>query len=118
MHASYLQGAGRPNHQYSLLPNSGPNAQVDFEGDFPIEGAKEVATLMTRYASRPLRLWAAAQQQRLAAEQQAKKGGGSSGSSGSSSSSSSGSGGRVAAAGRLRIVGGTGLTVEPVKVLS
>jgi len=90
--------------------------QVDFEGDFPIEGAKEVATLMTRYASRPLRLWAAAQQQRLAAGQQDKKGGSSSGSGGSSSSS--GSGGRVAAAGRLRIVGGTELTIEPVKVLS
>jgi hypothetical protein len=42
-------------------------AQVDFDGDFPIEGAKEVTTLMTRYVSRLLRLWAAAQQ--AAAEQ-------------------------------------------------
>ncbi|PRW45202.1 ATPase of the AAA+ superfamily (ISS) [Chlorella sorokiniana] len=85
--------------------------KVDFEGDFPIEGAKEVATLMTRYASRPLRLWAAAQQQQLAAQQQAaKKGGGSDG--GSSS-------GGVAAAGRLRVAdGGMELTVEPAKALS
>lgn len=87
--------------------------QVDFEGDFPIEGAKEVATLMTRYASRPLRLWAAAQQQRLAAEQQwAKKGSG-----GGKGSNISGS--EVAAAGRLRIAdGGMELTVEPAKALS
>ena len=87
--------------------------QVDFEGDFPIEGAKEVATLMTRYASRPLRLWAAAQQQRLAAEQQrAKKGGG-----GGKGSNISGS--EVAAAGRMRIAdGGMELTVEPAKALS
>jgi hypothetical protein len=38
--------------------------QVDYEDDFPIEGAKEVDTLLTRYVSRPLRLWTEAQQQR------------------------------------------------------
>lgn len=31
--------------------------QVDFEGGHPIEGAKEVSTVMTRYVSRALRLW-------------------------------------------------------------
>ena len=31
--------------------------QVDFEGKYPIEGAKEVGTLMTRYISRVLRPW-------------------------------------------------------------
>lgn len=31
--------------------------QVDFEGPYPIEGAKEVGTLMTRYVSRALRPW-------------------------------------------------------------
>jgi uncharacterized protein YlxW (UPF0749 family) len=44
--------------------------QVDFDGAFPIEGAKEVGTLLTRYASRPLRQWTADQQQQ--AEQQKK----------------------------------------------
>jgi hypothetical protein len=29
--------------------------QVDFEGAYPIEGAKEVSTLMTRHVSRALR---------------------------------------------------------------
>ena len=29
--------------------------QVDYDGAFPIEGAKEVATLMTRYVPRALR---------------------------------------------------------------
>lgn len=32
-------------------------AQVDFDGAYPIEGAKEVGTLMTRYVSRALRPW-------------------------------------------------------------
>lgn len=35
--------------------------QVDFEGAYPIEGAKEVATLMTRYVSRALRTWSSQQ---------------------------------------------------------
>ena len=35
--------------------------QVDFNGDFPIEGAKEVQPLMTRYVTRALRTWVAAQ---------------------------------------------------------
>lgn len=66
---------------------------------------------MTRYASRPLRLWAAAQQQRQAAAQQAKKGSG------------GGGGGSVSKgavpAGRLRIAdGGLELTVEPAKALA
>ena len=30
---------------------------MDFDGEYPIEGAKEVATLMTRYVSRALRPW-------------------------------------------------------------
>lgn len=33
--------------------------QVDFEGRYPIEGAKEVKTLMTRYVTRAMRLWVA-----------------------------------------------------------
>ena len=32
-------------------------AQVDFDGQYPIEGAKEVGTLITRYVSRALRAW-------------------------------------------------------------
>ena len=32
-----------------------PPRQVDYDGAFPIEGAKEVATLMTRYVTRALR---------------------------------------------------------------
>lgn len=35
--------------------------QVDFDGEYPIEGAKEVGTLMTRYVSRALRAWSAPQ---------------------------------------------------------
>ncbi len=35
--------------------------QVDYEGPYPIEGAKEVSTLMTRYISRTLRAWSAQQ---------------------------------------------------------
>lgn len=31
--------------------------KVDFDGDHPVEGAKEVATLMTRYVARALRVW-------------------------------------------------------------
>ncbi|KAI3426218.1 hypothetical protein D9Q98_008594 [Chlorella vulgaris] len=46
-------------------------SKVDFDGAFPIEGAKEVGTLLTRYASRPLRQWTADQQQH--AEQQKKQ---------------------------------------------
>ena len=33
------------------------DAQVDFDGDHPVEGAKEVGTLMTRYVNRAMRLW-------------------------------------------------------------
>ena len=35
------------------------HAQVDFEGRYPIEGAKEVKTLMTRYVTRAVRMWVA-----------------------------------------------------------
>jgi hypothetical protein len=42
-------------------------ARVDFEGRFPIEGGKEVGTLVTRHASRPLRGWAAARRAEAAA---------------------------------------------------
>lgn len=77
--------------------------KVDFEGDFPIEGAKEVATLMTRYASRPLRLWAAAQQ--AAADRQRKGGGGQPAA--------------AAPAGRLRVDdSGTELTIDAAMALS
>ena len=62
---------------------------------------------MTRYASRPLRLWAAAQQQLQAAAQPAKKGGGDGGSSG------------IVPTGRLRIAdGGLELTIESAKALA
>ena len=37
--------------------------QVEFDGLHPIEGAKEVSTVMTRHVSRALRLWSV--QQRL-----------------------------------------------------
>lgn len=40
-------------------------AKVEFEGRYPIEGGKEVGTMMTRYVSRPLREWEAAQVERL-----------------------------------------------------
>ena len=38
-------------------------SRVDFDGEYPVEGAKEVGTLITRYVSRPLREWAEAQRQ-------------------------------------------------------
>ena len=31
--------------------------QVDYDGAYPIEGAKEVSILLTRYVSRTLRQW-------------------------------------------------------------
>lgn len=75
--------------------------QVDFDGDFPIEGAKEVATLLTRYVSRPLRLWTAAQQQQVE-QQQRGKGGGS-----------------AVAAGRLHVASsGIELAIEPSRALT
>lgn len=40
--------------------------KVEFDGAYPIEGGKEVATRVTVHASRPLRAWAAAQEARLA----------------------------------------------------
>ena len=55
--------------------------QVDFEQLYPIEGAKEVGTLMTRYVSRALRAWSSQQAARkqlavAGAEKPKKKGGG------------------------------------------
>ena len=44
--------------------------QVDFDGEYPIEGAKEVGTLMTRHVSRALRPWTAPR----AAEGRARRG--------------------------------------------
>lgn len=49
-----------PDTALAVLPmmtDEGICAQVDFEGKYPIEGAKEVGTLMTRYISRVLRPW-------------------------------------------------------------
>ena len=41
-----------------------PVVQVDFDGQYPVEGGKEVGVLLTRYASRALRDWEAAQRAR------------------------------------------------------
>lgn len=80
--------------------------QVDFDGDFPIEGAKEVATLMTRYVSRPVRLWAAAKQQAAAA-------------AGGKAAQAAEAQAAAAGAGRLRVAdGGTELTIEPARALA
>jgi hypothetical protein len=37
--------------------------QVDFDGAYPVEGAKQVKILMTRYVTRALRAWDKARQQ-------------------------------------------------------
>lgn len=69
-----------------------------------------MSTLLTRYASRPLRLWAA-QQEAAAAAARGK------GSKGGKGSGSSGWG--PAAAGRLRVAaGGRELTIEPAPALA
>jgi hypothetical protein len=47
--------------------------KVDFEGPYPIEGGKEVGTLMSRYVSRPVREWTAAQELAKAEEKKRKK---------------------------------------------
>ena len=39
------------------------DVQVDFEGMYAIEGAKEVSTVMTRHVSRLIRPWLAEQSQ-------------------------------------------------------
>ena len=44
---------------------------MDFEGPHPIEGAKEVSTVMTRHVSRAVRLWLH-QQRAVTAEQHHK----------------------------------------------
>ena len=38
-----------------------PRGQVEFDGPHPIEGAKEVSTVMTRHVSRALRIWSVRQ---------------------------------------------------------
>lgn len=51
--------------------------QVDFDGEYPIEGAKEVGTLMTRHVTRALKVWtraaAAKEAERAAAHKAAGK---------------------------------------------
>lgn len=47
--------------------------KVDFEGPYPIEGGKEVGTLMSRYVSRPVREWTAAQEMAKLEEKKKKK---------------------------------------------
>jgi hypothetical protein len=49
-----------------------PPSQVDYEGGFPIEGAKEVSTVMTRHVSRQLRSWS--QSRGVLVQAQAAKG--------------------------------------------
>ena len=121
-------------------------ARVDFDGgdgggDFPVEGAKEVGTLLTRYASRPLRQWAAAQHEALeqkqrqqAAQQQQRQEDGGGGGGGGGEGGGSGEQGKkrkgkkqqraaVAAlalgSGRLRVAdSGMELTVEPLQALA
>lgn len=75
-----------------------------------------MSTLLTRYASRPLRLWAA--QQEAAAD--AARGKGSKGSKGGSSKGSDGGKGwGPAGAGRLRVAAdGRELTIEPAPALA
>ena len=46
---------------HPLSNHIGPGVQVDYDGAYPIEGAKEVSVLLTRYASRALRQWQHAQ---------------------------------------------------------
>ncbi len=46
---------------YACINSPLLGVQVDFEGPYPIEGAKEVGTLMTRYVSRALRAWSSQQ---------------------------------------------------------
>jgi hypothetical protein len=48
-------------------------SKVDFEGPYPIEGGKEVGTLMSRYVSRPVREWTAAQELAKLEEKKKKK---------------------------------------------
>jgi ATP-dependent Clp protease ATP-binding subunit ClpA len=43
--------------------------KVDFEDGYPIEGGKEVGTMVVRYVSRPVREWAALQRARKAARE-------------------------------------------------
>ena len=61
-----LCGSRRPtDRQHSLHPLqlSQFDVQVDFEGMYAIEGAKEVSTVMTRHVSRLIRPWLAEQSQ-------------------------------------------------------
>ena len=48
----------KPQTSQQQCLKSSLSLQVDFDGgDHPIEGAKEVGTLMTRYVSRAVRNW-------------------------------------------------------------
>jgi hypothetical protein len=49
------------------------SSKVDYEGPYPIEGGKEIGTLMSRYVSRPVREWTAAQELAKAEEKKKKK---------------------------------------------
>ena len=51
-----------------VCPLPSPLGQVDFDGPYPVEGAKEVATLMTRYVSSALRRWERSNAERLAVQ--------------------------------------------------
>lgn len=48
--------------------------KVDFEGKYPIEGGKEVGTLLTRHVSRPVREWARAGAEAKKAREKPQKG--------------------------------------------
>lgn len=51
--------------------------QVDFDGEYPIEGAKEVGPLMIRHVARALKSWAKVKEAREQARQAAHKASGS-----------------------------------------
>lgn len=92
--------------------------QVDFEGDFPIEGGKEVGTLMTRYVSRPLRLWTAAQQEATEQRKRRKKTP-AGGQQQCEAKEAAGAEAWAPSSGRLRVdESGRELTIEPVQALA
>ncbi|EFN56148.1 hypothetical protein CHLNCDRAFT_51790 [Chlorella variabilis] len=93
-------------------------SKVDFEGDFPIEGGKEVGTLMTRYVSRPLRLWTAAQQEATEQRKRRKKTP-AGGQQQCEAKEAAGAEAWAPSSGRLRVdESGRELTIEPVQALA
>lgn len=81
-------------------------ARVDFDGSYPIEGAKEVNTLVTRYISRPVREWIVSREEevRLAAK------------SGKGAKSKERKGGVDVCGGRLKVTAnGKALEIEAIK---